>query len=80
MLVSLTELRSNIYKYFEQTRSSGTPLQVKSKQGIFTISFSEPIKRLESLQSEGFDLFEGNPEEIVDIVWPNISQEEKNLF
>jgi hypothetical protein len=80
MLVSLTELRSNIYKYFEQIKTSGIPLHIKAKQGAFIVSFSKPIKRLDSLQTEGLDLFEGDPEDIVNIIWSNSSQEEKNLL
>ena len=80
MLLSLTELRSIIYKYFEQTKASGIPLQIKAKQGSFTVSFSKPTKKLECLQTEGLDLFVGDPEDIIDVVWPNPSQEEKNLL
>ncbi len=80
MQISLTELRSNIYKYFEQTKNSGIPLQIKTKQGTFTVSFSEKPKKLEILQIGGLDLFYDNPDDIINVVWPNPSQEETNLL
>lgn len=76
MQISITELRSNIYQYFEQIKETNTPLEIAGKKGHFIIDFVKPISRLKLLEETGLDLYDGDSDELFEIKWPDPSQED----
>ena len=64
MQISITELRSDIYKYFQYIQSTREPLIVSTKTGLFSISFRHEKISLDSFSS-GLDLIVGDPEDLV---------------
>lgn len=64
MSISITELRSDIYRYFQCIQSTKEPLIVTTKTGSFSISLSHKKFSLDSM-SEGLDLINGDPEDLV---------------
>lgn len=49
------------------------------KRGYFTIFYVKPSQRIKALEESGLDLFVGDSDDILQIKWPDPSQEETNL-
>jgi len=70
--ISVTKIRSQIYKIFDQVIETGKPVYIKRKGRILKIDLYQPISRTERLFSQPprFDVIKGDPEELVEFkVW-----------
>lgn len=79
MKISVTDLRSNIYKYFDQIKASESPLEVVGKKGVYVISYVGSSDIYTKLQSDGLDLIVGDPDDLLSIEWAMTSSEEEHL-
>ena len=64
---SLTSIRRQIYKVFDQVIETGKPVYVKRKGRIIKIDLDKPVSRTERLFSQKVrkDVINGDPESLV---------------
>lgn len=77
MQISITELRSDIYKYFKYIQSIKKSLVVTTKTGQFSINYNHKKISLDLL--EGLDLIEGDPEDLIHMDYNIEWREKENL-
>ncbi len=68
MRVSLTLLRSNLYKIVDQVLETGIPVEIERKGKILKILSERKLSKLSHLQAHP-NVINGNPNDIIDIDW-----------
>ena len=68
MAISVTELRSNIYKLLDQVIATGLPLEIQRKGKIVRLVPEQTRSKLDNLVPHP-NAFDGAPEDFVHIDW-----------
>ncbi len=68
MPISLTELRSNLYRLVDKVVDDGVPLEVERKGRILTVRVSPLESKFDALHRRS-DVIVGDPEDLVALDW-----------
>lgn len=66
--ITVTELRSNIYKLLDEIINTGIPIEIKKNGKLLRIIPVHKINKLNNLVSRP-NVIKGNPDEIINISW-----------
>lgn len=66
--ITVTELRSNIYKLLDEVLETGIPLEVKKGDQVLRIAPVAPVDKFQNLVLRESAIY-GNPDDLVDIEW-----------
>jgi hypothetical protein len=78
MRISLTQLRSNLYKIVDQVIETGMPVEIERKGKILKILPDSKLSKLQHLQQHPH-VINGNPDDIIDIDWLKEWREDENI-
>ncbi|MEI8083231.1 MAG: type II toxin-antitoxin system Phd/YefM family antitoxin [Actinomycetes bacterium] len=68
MAISITELRSNLYRLVDRVLADGTPLEIERNGRLLTISATPPTSKFDALAVRP-DVIAGDPEDLVHGDW-----------
>lgn len=68
MIVTVSELRANIYKTLDRVLASGIPLEINRRGKILTLVPPSGKSKLNNILKK-HGVFNGNPESIVHVDW-----------
>ena len=66
--ISVTELRSNIYKLLDEVLNTGIPIEINKGGKKLKIMPAKKVDKLQNLVSRPY-VIKGNPDDLVDISW-----------
>jgi hypothetical protein len=66
--ISLTQLRSNLYRLVDRVLADGTPLEIERNGRLLTISPAPPTSKFDALAARP-DVIAGDPEDLVHGDW-----------
>lgn len=66
--ITVTELRSNIYKLLDEVLETGVPLEITKGGRKLRISTVSPVNKLDNLVFQP-EIIQGDPDDLPDVHW-----------